>query len=204
MLRIRVILAKLRTAVVVGVNAYIVQVRAVALLLHALGNSLCLTIHATHRRNDPQLVADTHRVVLSQVTHHLQIVALRVVDLVALVIVGVLQVIVQVGLQVVRVDPTTHLDSGRCMADRITIFDDILTLGNGLDGKLVTTGNILLERNLSTVDLNHFTRLQIIGNGYGHVIHGIDFQKSFHLKSLCFLVLAKEGRCALAWHSPLD
>ena len=66
--RIGMVVAQLRAAVVMRVDAHIVQMRAVAFAAHPLGNGLRLPVDAPHRRHDPQLVADTHLPVAAQVT----------------------------------------------------------------------------------------------------------------------------------------
>ncbi len=80
------------------------------------------------------------------------------------------------------------------VADRIAVFDDILALGDIDQRKLMAATNILQEGNLLTVNLNYLALLQVVGNGYGHVIYGIDFQKSFHCQSSCIKIRAG-GTC---------
>ena len=65
------------------------------------------------------------------------------------------------------------------MADRITILDDVLPFGEVAQRELVPPGHRLAERHHPTVELHTLARGQI-RQRYGHIVRGIDFQKSFH------------------------
>ena len=185
------VVAQLRTAIVVGIDPHVVEVRAVALGLDPLGDGLGLAVDAPDRRHDPQLVADAHRVVLAEVTHDLDV-ALRIVDVVDLGRIGILQVVAEVGFEVVGMDPGTGDHGLGGVADGITVLDDILALGDVAQSELVTAGDGLAQGDAHAVDVERFAGLQIVGEGHGDVVRGIDFQKPFHGS-----ILEKRGGSAL-------
>ena len=61
------------------------------------------------------------------------------------------------------------------MSDRITIFDDIFALSNRLNGKLVTTADILFQDNLLAINLHYLARFQVVGKSYGNIIYCVNF-----------------------------
>ena len=89
-------------------------------------------------------------------------------------VIGILDIVVQISLEVVRVDPRAHLDSRGCVTNRIAILDNIFALGNRLNGKLVATVNILLQGYLLAVYLDHLARLQVVGQSYCNIIYGVN------------------------------
>ena len=152
--------------------------RAVALAAHPLGNGLRLPVHAPHRRHDPQFVADAHLPVAAQVALYRDV-ALRNVERIDPRRIGVGEVVVQVGFQVVRMDPRPGRHAAGDMPDRIAVLDDVLPLGEIPQGEFMSPGHRLTQRYHPAVDLHTLARSEI-GQRHGHVVRGIDFQESFH------------------------
>ena len=178
-LRIGVVVAQLRTAVVVGVNPHIVEVRTVALALHALRDGLRLPVDTPHRGHDPQFVADAHRAVAAQVTHHPHV-APRKVHVVGLRGVAVFKVVAQVGFQVVGVDPPALRHVLRGMADGIAVLHDVLARGDVAQGELMAARNVLAKRHGDALDIERLALVQVVGQRHGDIVRGVDFQESFH------------------------
>ena len=178
-----------------GIDPHVVQVRAVAFGLHARRDGLRLTVHAADRRHDPQFVADTHRAVLAQITHHLAF-ARGVADFVDLRRVAVLQVVAQIGFQVVRMNPSAGRDSRRRVTDRIAVFHDVLAFGQIAQGEFMAPGDIFAQRHGDTLDVERFTGMQIVRQGDRHVVRSIDFQKAFHVGSEKAYTLVPRSRMA--------
>ncbi len=95
----------------------------------------------------------------------------------------VLQVVVQVGLQVVGVDPAAGRNRLRGVTDRIAVFHDILPLGDIPQGDLVSAGDILLQDHPHAVDFDLLAGLHAVGQDDADVIRRVDFHVSFHSRS---------------------
>ena len=188
---IGVVVTQLRTTVIMGIDPHVVEVRTIALGLDALGDGLRLPVDAPDRGDDPQLVADAHRTVLAEVTHDLGV-ALGITDLVDLGRIGVLQVVAEVGFEVVGMNPRTGRNRLGSVADGITVLDDVLALGDVAQGELMTAGDGLAQGDLHAVDVERLAGPKVVGEGHGDVVRGVDFQKPFHGS-----ILEKRGGHAL-------
>ena len=89
-------------------------------------------------------------------------------------------------------DPGTGGHGLGGMTDGIAVLDDILALGDVAQSELVTAGDGLAQGDAHAVDVERFAGLQIVGEGHGDVVRGIDFQKPFHGS-----ILEKRGGSAL-------
>ena len=182
-LRIGVVVAQLRTTVIMGVDPHVVEVRAVALALHALRDGLRLPVDAPHRGHDPQLVANAHRIVPAQVTHHPHV-ALRAPDIVNLGGIGVFEVVAEVGFQVVRVNPPALRHVLRGVTDGIAVLHDVLARGDVAQGELMAARNVLAERHGDALDIERLALVQVVGQCDGDIVRSVDFQKPFHINKI--------------------
>ena len=183
--RIFVVVAELRTAVVVREGHDGVHVLAVSLAPQSLGQLAHNAVDASHGRDYPYLVANPDVAVLALITLESQtLVRRRDVD--QLRVVAVFEQAVEVGFDVVLVHPLAFGLGLAGMTDRITVFDHIFALGQILERKLVTGRHVRHKRHLGPVDHERLAGLQVF-DGNGHIVVRINLNKSCSHCSLFFV-----------------
>ena len=122
-----VVAAKLRAAIVVmpGIN----RVDALfSSLLSQLGSkAFGYSVYASHCRHYPYLVSHSDVAVLTLVSHECPFLVCNI-ECIVYWRVCIVKGACKVGLQVVFVHPVAGFQVFDCVSDRITIFDDVLTL----------------------------------------------------------------------------
>ncbi len=170
LLRVLVVIAQLRAAVVMGEGEDIIRS---GLLTETLGTFLDDTVDATYGRDDPHLVTDTYLSVFAAVAHECAFLV-RDVENDLLRVVLVREQTREVGLDIVLVHPGAGFLRLLGVTDRESVLDDVLALSEIGDGYLVSGRHVLEDRNLLAVHFNNRTgglRLYC----YYHIIRRIDF-----------------------------
>ena len=85
----------------------------------------------------------------------------------------------KVGTDILLVDPCTGFDCLARMTDGIAVLDDILALGEILQGNLMPCGNVFEKRNCLSVNIQHSTCL-LRENSDHDVVGRIDSKNRSH------------------------
>ena len=177
-LGVLVVIAELRAPVVMGEGEDVVRA---CLLTETLGTFLDDAIHATHGRDDPHFVADTHLSVFASVAHErASLVGDVEDDLFGVVLIG--EQPREVRFDVVLVHPRAGFLRLFRMTNRETVLDDVLALSEIGDGYFVSGRHVLQNGDLLTVHFNNRTgglRLYC----YHHIIRRIDFKNIGHIRT---------------------
>ena len=170
LLRVLMVIAQLGATVVVRKSEYIVRS---SLLTQTLGAFLDDAVHATHGRNNPHLVADSHLAVFAAEAHERTPLVGNIENNLFRVIL-VREQSRKVGLDVVLVHPRTGFLRLTRVTDRKSVLDDVLALGKVFDGYLVACRHIFQHGYLRPV---HFDNCScgLWLNSHNHIVRRIDF-----------------------------
>ena len=145
--------AQLRATIVMVPCINGIDVLFTCLLAQLVGQSLGNTVHASHSRHNPYLVAHAHFAVFPYVSLKCTL-FLSNVELVIHWLVGISKSALEVGLQVILINPVTRLQVGDGMAYGITIFNNVSTCGCICDKHFMSRWSVLIKSDSLSVHLN--------------------------------------------------
>ena len=133
----------------------------------------CDAVDTSYGGHNPYLITNTHIPVLPNISLKG---SLLVFDSKRLVnrIICVFKCSAEVGLEVILVYPISSFHVLTSMTDRITVFDNILSLFHFFNKNFVTSRSILIHGDLFAVNLDDFTLLLGLQTNHDGV-GGIDF-----------------------------
>ena len=137
------VVAQLRTAVGVREREYAVEAFGAVLFFKGIGNEFGLAVYAADCGNNPQLVAYAH-VAVCPLIHVYLAGNGRLYGAIDLVI-GILEVLREVGVRVVRVHMAARGDIGGGIGYIGAVFDYLFTLFYVAQGELMALGYVLLK-----------------------------------------------------------
>ena len=130
-------------------------------------------IHTAYGWYDPYLITHTHITVLTDIAFE-GAVLLRDAQFFIYGVVCVFEGTREIRLQIVLIHPVASLQIFLGMANGITIFDDVSTLGRIFDQNLMTCWCVLVDGNFLSVDLNDVSFLFRLQTDY-HTVGRINF-----------------------------
>ena len=162
-----------------------VDALAACLAAQFLDESLSDAIDAANGRHYPYLITHANVAVLADITIKGSVVVLDVKFFVDRTI-CVLERTRQIGLEIVLIHPIASLQILLGVADGITVFDDVSTLWRILDQHFMPCGRVLINDNLTAIDIDDVTLFFRLQTDYDRVCR-IDFQKCslFHIACIC-------------------
>ncbi len=185
LLGVFVVVAELRAAIVVGKSEDAVDTLGSGLSVDAVHYLLDDAVDASHCGDDPELVADAYLPVGTHIAAKCRFLAFESRAGSGAVVavdgyVGVVELTLEVGLDVVVVEEMALGYGVARVTDGKSVFDDVFALGDVAQGKFMTRGNVAYERDVARAfDADHSALGQRV-DGYGHIVGGIDFEKILH------------------------
>ena len=190
LLRVLVVIAQLRAAVVVGEGHDGVHALSARLLLQQRGQLIGYAVHAAYGGDYPYLVAYAHLAIGAAVTLEGQL-PLGNVECYGVWLVGVVEQSREVGAHMVLVYPVALLHSLDGMSYGVAILDDVLTLGKVLQRHLMSCWDILVYVDGDAIYSDLLACLERF-YGHGHIVGRIDLEiRGFHCCILSDVVFCK-------------
>ena len=124
--RVLMVVTQLRAAIVVMPSMHGIDTFEPSLLFQLLCQTFGYAIHATHRRDYPDFIPHTHFTILPDVSLESPMLIFNVEHLFH-GFVFIVQRARKIGPDIVLVDPFARFEIFFCMADRVAVFDDILS-----------------------------------------------------------------------------